>query len=201
MGSGVDMRKIFFLFIVSLILITVSLFTGCSIFNRSNSTKPPEEQRQEEKVSEGEITEPEQQMSAEKSRGNTPEEVTPEYEVIEDLDTLPKKIAETLEHLKRQRGYFVFNPKDYVTGNYLYVLISAGEKPTGGYSINIDSLTLQNNTLKVVIKEQEPDARDGVIQVITYPLVVVKMYDLIEGIYVIDEDNKEFKEITTENLP
>jgi hypothetical protein len=31
--------------------------------------------------------------------------------------------------------------------------------------------------------------------------VVVKMYDLIEGIYVIDEDNKEFKEITTENLP
>ena len=135
-------------------------------------------------------------MPAEKNR-----EDIPKYEIIEDPDTLPKKIAETLEHLKRQRGYFVFNPKDYVTGNDFYVLISAGEKPTGGYSINIDSLTLQNNTLKVVIKEQEPDARDGVIQVITYPLVVVKMYDLIEGIYVIDEDNKEFKEITTENLP
>ncbi|NLL57026.1 MAG: protease complex subunit PrcB family protein [Firmicutes bacterium] len=195
------MRKIFFLSLISLIIITVSLFTGCSIFNRSNSSKPPEEQRQEEKVSEGEITEPEQQMPAEKPREDTPREDTPEYEVIEDLDTLPEKIAETLEHLKRQRGYFVFNPKDYGTGNDLYVLISAGEKPTGGYSINIDSLTLQNNTLKVVVKEQEPAAEDGVIQVITYPLVVVKMYDLIEGIYVIDEDNEEFKGITTKNLP
>jgi hypothetical protein len=195
------MRKILFLSLISLILITVPLFTGCGIFNRSNSSEPPEEQRQEEEIvserkNERENTEPEQQMPAEKNR-----EDIPKYEIIEDPDTLPKKIAETLEHLKRQRGYFVFNPKDYVTGNDLYVLISAGEKPTGGYSINVDSLTLQNNTLKVVVKEQEPAAEDGVIQVITYPLVVVKMYDLIEGIYVIDEDNKEFKEITTENLP
>ncbi len=190
------MRKIFFLSLISLILITAYLFTGCSIFNRSNSSAPPEEQRQEEKVSEREITEPEQQMPAEKPRKDTLE-----YEVIEDLDTLPKKIAETLEDLKRQRGYFVFNPKDYGTGNDLYVLISAGEKPTGGYSISVESLILQNNTLKVVVKEQEPAAEDGVIQVITYPLVVIKMYDLIEGIYVTDEDNKEFKEITTQNLP
>ena len=93
------MRKIFFLSLISLIIITVSLFTGCSIFNRSNSSKPPEEQRQEEKVSEGEITEPEQQMPAEKPREDTPREDTPEYEVIEDLDTLPEKITETLEHL------------------------------------------------------------------------------------------------------
>lgn len=171
------MKKIFMIFLT---IITTLLFTGCGIFSETGITEPPEERAPGEQNSESEV---------------------PEYEIMEETDTLPTAIVVAIEHLKSRRGYFVFNPQDYATGKDVYVLISAGEKPTGGYLIEVNSLNLKNGTLEVVLEEKEPAAEDGVIQVITYPRVVIKIFDLYENFNVINQDNMKFEEISPENIP
>ena len=80
----------------------------------------------------------------------------------------------------------------------IYILIFAGEKPTGGYFISVNSLDRKDNTLVITVEEKEPAPNEGVIQVLTYPSVIIKMFDLYENYEVINQDNVKFEEISKE---
>lgn len=60
-------------------------------------------------------------------------------------------------------------------GNYIYVLVAAGEKPTGGYSIEVDSITeVTLETVYIHATLNPPGEKSIATQVLTYPSVMVK---------------------------
>lgn len=62
-----------------------------------------------------------------------------------------------------------------IDGNYIYVLVAAGEKPTGGYSIEIDSITeVTQGTAYIHATLNSPGEGSIVTQVLTYPSAMVK---------------------------
>jgi hypothetical protein len=48
-----------------------------------------------------------------------------------------------VSNLKGVRGYFVFDQQEYNTGDNLYILISSGEKVTGGYTLEVNTVSAE----------------------------------------------------------
>jgi hypothetical protein len=69
----------------------------------------------------------------------------------------------------------------------MVVVIFAGEKPTGGYSIEVKSLELKDKKLVVHWKLKAPGPDDIVTQAITYPELVL-LVDRFDGEVVFDPD-------------
>ncbi|NSW89440.1 MAG: protease complex subunit PrcB family protein [Firmicutes bacterium] len=114
-----------------------------------------------------------------------------EYETVEDIGTLPQDIQEKIEELKVKRGYTYFKIEDeYV------ILISMGEKNTGGYSISIVSVEDVEGTVKIIVEETSPKKDDIVIQVITYPYAVIKVKGIEEKFEVVNEKGEKFEFIS-----
>lgn len=68
------------------------------------------------------------------------------------------------------RGIYYVTDKDY-----MYVLVSAGEKPTGGYSLDIESVTeVTPGTVYVHAVLHSPEEGSVVTQVLTYPNQMLK---------------------------
>lgn len=62
-----------------------------------------------------------------------------------------------------------------IDGDYIYVLVSAGEKPTGGYSLEVDSITeVTPGTAYIHATLNSPKEGSMVTQILTYPSVMVK---------------------------
>lgn len=62
-----------------------------------------------------------------------------------------------------------------IDGDYIYVLVSAGEKPTGGYSIHVDSITeVTPGTAYIHATLNSPEEGSIVTQALTYPSAMVK---------------------------
>ena len=62
-----------------------------------------------------------------------------------------------------------------IDGDYIYVLVSAGERPTGGYNLEVDSITeVTPGTAYIHATLNSPADGSVVTQVLTYPNVMVK---------------------------
>lgn len=62
-----------------------------------------------------------------------------------------------------------------IDGDYIYVLVAAGERPTGGYSLDVDSITeVTPGTAYIHANLQTPAEGSMVTQALTYPTVMVK---------------------------
>ncbi|AKL96006.1 copper amine oxidase domain-containing protein [Clostridium aceticum] len=62
-------------------------------------------------------------------------------------------------------------------GEWKYILVAAGEKPTGGYNLQIDSITeVIPKTAYVYATLRYPDKGDFVTQALTYPHAVVRFH-------------------------
>jgi hypothetical protein len=117
---------------------------------------------------------------------NEPEtKVLMEYEVWENEETfseeIPEKMQEIIQEVKGDKGYFIFNPQEFSTGKDLFILISSGEKCTGGYSLELKNIVVKNDTLEITVEEKKPLQEKAVIQVLTYPVLLLKIkndYDL-----------------------
>ncbi len=64
------------------------------------------------------------------------------------------------------------------SGEGTYLISYWGEKPTGGYSLNVESARLEGNrvTVRLALEEPPPDAI--VTQALTYPYVVAVVRDV-----------------------
>lgn len=94
------------------------------------------------------------------------------YEVL-DQSQIPEKIQQILPRYKMlERALAAKVDED------IYVIVTRGEKLTGGYGVEIDKIQLlkEDNTKKMVVhalfKDPKPD--ELVPQVITYPYVVAR---------------------------
>ncbi|MGI6309087.1 MAG: protease complex subunit PrcB family protein [Dethiobacteria bacterium] len=158
---------------VLLIFLTALFIGGCGLSNNPADSEPPEEQQ----------------------------EALPEYEIIADADRLPVEVKSIVENLKSRRGYFVFTPQEYATGEDIYLFISTGAKPTGGYTLMVDSCTVAGDTLGIVVEEKEPAADEGVIQVITFPHLVLKISNSYQSYRIMNDKNESFAAIPAGAVP
>ncbi|MEL1241024.1 protease complex subunit PrcB family protein [Flavobacterium flavipallidum] len=88
------------------------------------------------------------------------------YEIL----TEPKeiKMLQNDEKLKRK-----ISTNDLQQSNF--VILNMGEKPTGGYSITVDSVTETDTNIVIKVKEINPEPGAMLTQNITYPYTVIKI--------------------------
>ena len=69
--------------------------------------------------------------------------------------------------------------------NYRIIAVFAGEKPTGGYSVEITSVKIVNFQLVITVRYDEPRAEDIVIQPLTYPhhIVVIPRMNVENAVF------------------
>lgn len=171
-----------FLIIPAAFLTAVLLLAGCSPSTPGNTQTGPES---------GGSNEPEA-------------EILEEYEVWENEsafpEELPAEMRDTIQSLKKQRGYFTFNPQEFKTGSDLFIFISSGEKQTGGYFILLNKLEVNDNTLKITVEERKPSQENAVIQVLTYPSMLLKVKDAYESFSVKNTAGEAFLPIFPEEI-
>ena len=66
-----------------------------------------------------------------------------------------------------------------------------GEKPTAGYSIEIQKVKIKGNNVSIYVSEKVPGKEEMVDDVITYPIVQIKFNHLPSIIEIIDYETGE----------
>ena len=102
--------------------------------------------------------------------GIVPETKKLEYETVL-VETLGDEIIEKIEFLKHKKGYMRITEDEA----YAYLFIGSGEKPTGGYGINIKSVTQTSDKTLISVEETSPGKDDAVTEALTYPYVIGKI--------------------------
>ncbi|MFN4190724.1 MAG: protease complex subunit PrcB family protein [Pseudothermotoga sp.] len=68
----------------------------------------------------------------------------------------------------------------FKVGEKILIMISAGRRNTGGYEVVVDSVDIINKTIEIKAHVESPSASTPVIQVITYPAVIVEIHEPLE---------------------
>ena len=109
-----------------------------------------------------------------------------------EYKNLPEVLKDQVDDHKSSKGYRAYEYKDYI-----YLMATMGEKPTGGYDIDIEKLSKKLSsgkyTVTAAVYFDEPASGDVVSQANTFPVSVVKFksFDNLENIVFVDEDNDE----------
>jgi hypothetical protein len=117
------------------------------------------------------------------------------FKVI-DSSTLLEELRNEIEILKLQKGYQFWKQDD---GSF-FILISAGEKNTGGYGIEVESIEDNEGKTIVSVKETEPAEGDMNLQALTYPFVVVKASEITDQFMIRDQDQNEYTLINLDEI-
>ncbi len=106
--------------------------------------------------------------------GTMEEDIRPE-DPINDNDGHPAEIEEWIENSRE-----TFGGQTRLYNDELYILVTYGEKPTGGFDVEIAAVVEQEEKLVVTANFSEPGEDKVVTQALTYPydLVVVEETDL-----------------------
>lgn len=83
----------------------------------------------------------------------------------------PPQIERKVHQQKKEEGAAV-----YIVEDAVYIVVSRGEKPTGGYGVRVVDIEGEEGGrgFNVRVEYQDPKPGQMVAQVITYPFVVVK---------------------------
>lgn len=101
-----------------------------------------------------------------------PVEAPLEYKEM-SLHDISGELAEWYEANRKTQGIWF-----RIADNKTYILICAGEKPTGGYSVQLDSVTMVSpGSVYVAARINSPDPDMFVTQVLTYPCMLIVIED------------------------
>lgn len=92
----------------------------------------------------------------------------------------PQTVEKAYQAIRTEGGYQVIT--DVGTR---YVVISAGQRPTGGYSLYIDRVEREKGKTIVYVGEKKPAPTAMTTQALTYPTIVVALPDNDENIDVV----------------
>lgn len=90
-------------------------------------------------------------------------------QVVQDRSTLPESVRQKAEEVKRTENIAVVE-----TADAAYIILSAGEKPTGGYQFIFHNACALEELLLIKAEVQPPAPDAFVTQVITYPQLILK---------------------------
>ncbi|MBH1939968.1 protease complex subunit PrcB family protein [Mobilitalea sibirica] len=118
-----------------------------------------------------------------------------DFDVV-DVSTLSEEIMNEIEVLKVNKGYEFWEQED---GSYI-ILISSGEKTTGGYTIEVEAMEDNEGKTAISVIETEP-AKDSMnIMVMSYPYVVVKASGITDNFIIRNQDQEEFTRLSLEDI-
>lgn len=115
----------------------------------------------------------------------TPERKELTYELMKSTTAMPEGLPGLLDFVKDQPGYLL----QEIDGKE-YLIINLGEKPTGGFGLEIASAEIIDGKTVITVKELSPKPGDSVTQVLTYPQIVMMPTDLSEDL-IIQNEKKE----------
>lgn len=95
--------------------------------------------------------------------------IKPEYTVMKEAD-FPEKVKELLEENKEQEFQLTYQDQ-----GYLYLIKGYGKQKTGGYSIQIQDLSLWENAIHLKTMLIGPEEGQELQEEPSYPCLVVKM--------------------------
>jgi hypothetical protein len=113
------------------------------------------------------------------------------FDEVKDSD-VPKELADKIEKIKKERG-FAFTTDE--KSGYIYIAVFMGEKPTGGYSIEVTDVSDSEGRTGVLVKEVEPKKGDVVTQVLTQPYTIIKAKGITTNISVKNDKGEVFKKL------
>lgn len=124
-----------------------------------------------------------------KNNNNKSNEIS--FDVIDSIDGLSEELQNSVEELKKSRGFTRLKDE-----NGVMVMISMGEKPTGGYSITVKKVEKVQDKIKITVEETEPGKDDAVTMAITYPYTVIRIKQAQdEEIEVYNQKGEKFDKI------
>lgn len=90
---------------------------------------------------------------------------------VEPLETLSEQQAAWVEEHRSQLGIF-----QKVFGDRSLIMVSWGEKETGGYAVSVDAVRqLEDGRLELTVQLKEPDPDEMVTQAFTYPYALISV--------------------------
>lgn len=115
------------------------------------------------------------------------------FETIKSTETLPQDIQKSILALSQKRGYAFFADN----GEYI-IFVGLGEKPTGGYAIEVKRIEDVEGITKILVEEIEPGVDDVVTQALTYPYTIVRAKGITENFEVVNQKGESFSLLVTE---
>ena len=107
------------------------------------------------------------------------------YEVIDNFN------SSKFDYTKK--GYYVENSDP---GAPYYYIITSGTKSTGGYSIDVVSVTIdKSNNVKIVVKESAPQKGSTVTMAFTYPSTCIRLSSVPSALEIINTKGEAFKKL------
>ncbi|WHH57446.1 Gmad2 immunoglobulin-like domain-containing protein [Petroclostridium sp. X23] len=98
------------------------------------------------------------------------------------VEKAPQEVMDWFDSFGTDRGAYVYQHPDNT-----YIKINAGEKPTGGYGIEIKDFIDNEYEKKIVAEVTEPQKGEMVTQAITYPSIILRFKDDQIAQYVIED--------------
>lgn len=169
------------LLITMLCLIVVFSLTGCSASGKEANANPnPNPQ------TDNNNTPPPKGDEPVKNSGSTGQEELKQWDGVKGkiiTDNYPVEVTKYLEDNKAKETQQAFN-----INNRTYLVLTMGQQPSAGYTIQLKDLILKDGALKVLVKYEKPRKDEMVATVLTYPSLVVETDDIYEGHYEIVYD-------------
>lgn len=115
---------------------------------------------------------------------------TIKYALLDEKTAMEDGVPGLLDYVKDQPGYLV-----HTTNKNTYVIINMGEKPTGGFSLAVDSVGLVGGVLGVSLLEKSPKPGDVVTQALTYPQVVLLVQEKFTSAMIKSDKGTKFEDL------
>lgn len=122
------------------------------------------------------------------------------FQTVTNTSTLPKAMLEKIEAVKKSRGFYLFENKEYgVKEDGYHLLIALGERPTAGYGIKVKAVEDNEGKTLVYVEEAKPAEGTMAAQVITYPYVVIKIKGVTPNVTIVEEKGKAYPNLKVED--
>ncbi|MBN2851308.1 MAG: protease complex subunit PrcB family protein [Clostridia bacterium] len=116
------------------------------------------------------------------------------FEIL-DPSSLSDEIKNDLEKFKMNRGFYY-----WVNDSGVFTLfIGMGEKPTGGYSIAVESVEDNEGKTLVFVNETVPAKDQMVTQALTYPSIIIQLQGITDQFTVTNTDNETYQLLDLNN--
>lgn len=125
--------------------------------------------------------------SGEKNNGITVNKINFEKIKFEELSEDKKSL---IEKVKGLRGYYAWEEN----GSFI-IFITSGEKPTGGFKIDVKSIEDNKGTTNILVEETSPAPGDIVTMAFTYPYVIVKAQGITDNFNIKNTKGETFTEL------
>ncbi|PWK05045.1 protease complex subunit PrcB family protein [Tumebacillus permanentifrigoris] len=107
----------------------------------------------------------------------------PSYEVSTDLSALPPDVQDRAIAVQGTSGAITTD-----SGDSTYLILSAGERYTGGYVITVENVTETDSRIEVTVGLQTPAPGGFALQAITYPQTVLRFPQTVKPIVVLNTE-------------